>query len=54
MNTTTLTREYEIQGFYCGDWEMVTTVETRLEAMAMLEMYRLEERGTPFRVRRVS
>jgi hypothetical protein len=51
MNTTTKTREFEIQGLYCGGWEMVTTVSTHAEARAMLETYRREERGTIFRIR---
>lgn len=52
MSTTaTKTRDFEIQGLYCGGWEMVTTVATRAEARAMLETYRREERGTIFRIR---
>lgn len=46
--------EYEVQGNCGGAWECVTTEETRKGALDRLREYRINERGTVFRVRRVS
>lgn len=43
------TDEWEIQGFYCGSWEMVTTEETRQGAKQRLKEYRENEPKTQFR-----
>lgn len=43
------TDEFEIQGFYCGSWEMVTTETTRKDAKQRLKEYRTNEPKTSFR-----
>ena len=43
------TDEWEIQGFYCGSWEMVTTEDTRQGAKQRLKEYRANEPKTQFR-----
>jgi hypothetical protein len=43
------TDEFEIQGFYCGSWEMVTSETTRSEAKKRLKEYRTNEPKTSFR-----
>lgn len=45
--------EYSIQGFYSGQWEEVTTEETRKEALDQLKCYRENESGTAFRMKRI-
>jgi len=35
--------EYQIQGFYSGTWETVTTEETRQDAKKMLKCYNENE-----------
>ena len=40
--------EYEIQGMYCGHWEMVTIEENWKDARLQLKCYRENENG-PFR-----
>lgn len=47
------TYEYEVQGFYAGQWELVTTEETREDANDAAKTYLENERGTSFRVKRV-
>ena len=42
--------EYEIQGYYSGSWEVVTTEETRKEAKIMLKCYDENEMETPHRI----
>jgi len=42
---------FEIQGFYCGAWECVTSEETHKEARQQLKTYRENERGTAFRIK---
>jgi len=46
--------EYEIQGLYSGEWETVTTEENRKAAKEQAACYRENERGTPFRIKRVA
>lgn len=41
--------EFEVQGYYAGGWECVTTEDTRKEARARLKEYRENEPGTAFR-----
>jgi hypothetical protein len=43
------TDEWEIQGFYCGGWEMVTTEVNRQDAKKRLTEYRTNEPNTQFR-----
>ena len=51
MNTTNkFIPEWEIQGFYSGVWECVTTEETRQAAWEQIACYRENERGTAFRM----
>ena len=44
--------EYEIQGYYAYDWELLTTEATLSEANAQLAIYRANER-IPLRIKRV-
>lgn len=44
--------EYEIQGYYAYDWELLTTEDTLSEAKAQLATYRANER-IPLRIKRV-
>jgi hypothetical protein len=41
--------EWEIQGLYSGQWETVTTEESRKDAKEQLKCYRENEPGTAFR-----
>lgn len=49
-----MSTEYEIQGHYRNQWEMVTTVTTQADALDMLGTYRLNEPGTAFRIKAVN
>ena len=40
--------EYEIQGYYYGQWETVTSEETWLQANEQLKCYRDNEQGEKF------
>jgi DNA polymerase IIIc chi subunit len=42
--------EFEIQGLYSGQWESVTSEDSRKEARERLKEYRENERGTAFRL----
>ena len=44
--------EYEIQGNYGYGWDLLTTEETRTEALAQLATYRANEK-IPLRIKRV-
>ena len=44
--------EYEILGLYSGQWEVVTTEDTRKEARERLKEYRENERGTAFTLKK--
>lgn len=44
--------EYNIQGFYCGQWENVTTESTPKEAKDQLKCYRENEPNTAFRIKK--
>jgi len=41
--------EWEIQGNYTGEWEMVTTETSRKDARQQIKIYREEEPGIAFR-----
>ncbi len=41
---------FEIQGWYFGEWECVTTEETHKEAKEMLKCYNENEPRTPHRI----
>ena len=43
---------YEVQGYYCHGWEMVTTEDSFVAAKERLQEYRDNENGS-FRIRRV-
>lgn len=45
--------EYEIQGHYGSVWETVTTEDTAALAREQIEVYRENERGTSFRIKKV-
>jgi hypothetical protein len=42
--------EYQIHGYYSGQWEEVTAEETRTEAKARLREYRENEPSTAFKL----
>lgn len=44
---------WEVQGFYYGEWERLTTEETRSEAAAQKKCYDENERGVPHRIKKV-
>lgn len=44
---------WEVQGFYYGEWECLTTEETRSEAIAQKKCYDENERGFPHRIKQV-
>jgi len=47
------TRDYfEIQGWYCKEWECVTTEETLRDAKKQLQCYRDNERNVSFRIKK--
>jgi hypothetical protein len=50
MNTA---YEYEVQGNYGYGWDLLTTEATKAQALAQLQTYRENERGTALRLRRV-
>jgi hypothetical protein len=43
-------KEYEVQGNYGYGWDMVTTEESKAEALQQLKVYRLNERTASFRI----
>jgi hypothetical protein len=45
--------DYEIQGNYNNEWETVNTETTREAAQRSYQEYLHNEKGTPFRIRRV-
>ncbi len=45
--------EYEIQGHYGSTWECVTTEDTLPLAREQLKVYRENETGTAFRIKKV-
>ncbi len=45
--------EFDIEGFYEGQWELVCCDATREEALENLQAYRINEPGTLFRIRKV-
>ena len=45
--------EYEVQGFYSGQWEMVYASEHKNDALDCLKEYRENERGIQFKLVRV-
>lgn len=45
--------EYEIQGYYHGSWEMLTTEETLRQAREQLKVYQDNERGVPLRIKKI-
>lgn len=44
---------WEVQGFYYGEWESLTTEETRSEAIAQKKCYDENEREFPHRIKKV-
>jgi hypothetical protein len=44
--------EWDIEGMYCGQWEVVTTETTREKLKANMKAYRENEPGTAFRVKK--
>lgn len=44
---------WEVQGFYYGEWERLTTEKTRNEAFAQKKCYDENERGVPHRIKKV-
>lgn len=45
--------EYEVQGFFNGEWECVTTETSRSEAETRLEEYRENDPFTAYQIRKV-
>ena len=45
--------EWEVQGYYCGDWFPEYTAETRKEARDRLREYQKNCPSTIFRIRKV-
>jgi hypothetical protein len=45
--------EWQIQGFYSGQWEEVCSEDNRKEAFQRLKEYRENERGTHFKIKKV-
>jgi hypothetical protein len=45
--------EFDIEGDYGHGWELVTCEETKADAVAMRDLYRENEPGVAFRIRRV-
>lgn len=44
---------WEVQSFYYGKWERLTTEETRREAAVQKKCYDENERGVPHRIKKV-
>lgn len=44
---------WEVQGYYCGEWEMLTTEETKLDAHKMCRCYDENEPNVAHRVKKV-
>lgn len=44
---------WEVQGFYYGEWERLTTEETRSEAATQKKCYDENERGVLHRIKKV-
>lgn len=44
---------WEVQGLYCGEWERLTTEETRSEAVAQKKCYDENEQGVFHRTKKV-
>jgi len=44
--------EYNIEGYYQGQWETVTCEETRTAAKEQIKCYRENEPGTAFRIKK--
>jgi|SRR5882672_7497384 len=42
--------EYQVQGYYSGQWEVVTAEETKSDAKDRLSEYRINEPNTAFRL----
>lgn len=45
--------EWQVQGYYVGEWEHLTTEESKEDALEQARVYDENEPGTPHRVRRV-
>lgn len=45
--------EREVQGFYAGYWECLTTEDTKDEAVFQKQCYDENECGVPHRIKRV-
>lgn len=45
--------EWEVQGFYAGYWECLTTEDTKDEAVFQKQCYDENECGVPHRIKRV-
>lgn len=45
--------EYEVQGWYCNEWERLTTEETEQEALDMLKCYDENEPHVMHRIKKV-
>lgn len=45
--------EFEVRGYYEGEWEVVYTATTREEATQILADYRENEKGIAFTVKRI-
>jgi hypothetical protein len=43
---------FDIEGHYAYGWDAVTCEETRAEALAQIKIYRENEPGTTFRIKR--
>lgn len=48
-----MTYEWETQGYYGNEWEVVTTDTDKASALDSVRTYRENEIGVPFRVKRV-
>ena len=44
---------FEIQGFYYGEWEMLTTETNKKDAFRALKEYRENQPGTSYKVKKV-
>lgn len=44
---------WEVQGLYYGEWECLTTEESKKEAVEQRKCYDENERGVPHRIKKV-
>jgi len=54
MSYTRVTKdEYEVQGFWCGQWELETTEETYKAAKEQLKLYRENQPEVAHRIKKI-